>query len=126
MRWRAFRVSGASPVNNRPPDSPKRDGKDPKNPNTNNQTPGPANNQRIWLVIGGVLLLMFVLTFANRSSGFNAAGSLTLNELADFVSRGEVAQIITTTNGDEVLVVLQGRNQPLQLRKEVMVNLREE
>jgi cell division protease FtsH len=78
------------------------------------------------LVIGGVVLLLFLLTFANRGSSLTASEGVTLNDLAAYIKRGDVAEIVTTTNGDEVLVRLNGRNAPLQLRKEVMSNLREE
>lgn len=109
-------------MNNRPPESPKRDGKDPKNAPPN----APVNNaQRVWLVIGGVLLLLFMLTAF--SGGTRSRGeTLSLNQLANYIQRGEITSILTTTNGDEVLVYRQGSTQPLQLRKEVMVNLREE
>ncbi|MCU0475422.1 MAG: ATP-dependent zinc metalloprotease FtsH [Anaerolineae bacterium] len=84
------------------------------------------NAQRVWLVIGAVVVLAILFTLANRGAGLSATETLTLNELATYIKRGEVSRIITTTNGDEVLVQLQGRNTALQLRKEMMTNLREE
>lgn len=109
-------------MNNRPPESPKRDGKDPKTPPTN-----PINNtQRVWLVIGGVLLVLFLLTALSGGGRFSSGEAISLNQLAAYIQRGDVTRILTTTNGDEALIYLRGINQPLQIRKEIMVNLREE
>jgi len=109
-------------VNNRPPESPKRDGKDPKTPPT-----GPLNSQqRIWVVIGGVFLLMLLLTIFRGSGGFSNSESLSLNEVAAYIQDGEVESLLSTTNGDQVYIVRRGSAQPMILRKEIMSNLRED
>jgi cell division protease FtsH len=78
-----------------------------------------------WLIIGGVLLLLFMVT-AVAGGGRSSGEAVTLNQLAAYIQRGEVSSILTTTNGDEALIYLRGRTQPLQIRKEIMTNLREE
>ncbi|MBW7880269.1 MAG: ATP-dependent zinc metalloprotease FtsH [Chloroflexi bacterium] len=60
----------------------------------------------------------------NRGVG-GGGDLLTYNELAHYIQQGRVARLITSDNGD-VVVHLEGRNQPLRTFKEPLINLREE
>jgi len=111
-------------VNNRPPEPPQRGG-DKKDPKT---TPPPSpfgNAQRIWLAVGAFVLLLFLLMLANNRGVGGGGDLLTYNELAHYIQQGRVARLITSDNGD-VVVHLEGRNQPLRTFKEPLINLREE
>ncbi|MBK9125997.1 MAG: ATP-dependent zinc metalloprotease FtsH [Chloroflexi bacterium] len=60
----------------------------------------------------------------NRGAG-GGADLLTYNELARLIQQGRVTRLVTSDNG-EVVVQVEGRNQPLRTFKEPLINLREE
>lgn len=109
-------------MNNRPEPPQRGDNKDSKN-----APPGsPINNaQRIWLAVGAFVLLLFLLMIANSRSNFSAADTLGYPDLARFIIRGDVSQLLISDNG-EVLVRVDGRTAPYRMFKEPLVNLREE
>ncbi|GIK30169.1 MAG: ATP-dependent zinc metalloprotease FtsH [Chloroflexota bacterium] len=71
------------------------------------------------------MLLLFLLMLANNRGVGGGGDLLTYNELAHYIQQGRVARLITSDNGD-VVVHLEGRNQPLRTFKEPLINLREE
>ncbi len=82
-------------MNNRPepPKHVTEGGKDGKKNSDGGKSPfSNPNAQRMWLVLGIILLAMFLLVFNGRSS-FNAASGLPINELAADISRGRVDQV---------------------------------
>ncbi len=97
-------------MQNRPPEPPKNNhpnkdkrGKEPDNGNNNNN-PSPFSNpnaQRIWLVLGFIVLILFVLMFSNRQPA--AGNQVSLNELATSARNGQIEQI-TVRGGTEIFV----------------------
>ncbi len=82
-------------MNNRsePPKHVTEGGKDGKKNSDGGKSPfSNPNAQRMWIVLGIILLAMFLLVFNGRSS-FNAASGLPINELAADISRGRVDQV---------------------------------
>jgi cell division protease FtsH len=75
--------------------------------------------------VGAFVLLLFLLMLANNRGVGGGGDLLTYNELAHYIQQGRVARLITSDNGD-VVVHLEGRNQPLRTFKEPLINLREE
>jgi ATP-dependent Zn protease len=87
-------------VNDRPPP-------DSNNPNNNgapnNNSPlSNKNAQRLWLVMGVVVLLLFVLVFGSPSN-FQSSNRITLNELATKVSNNNVSAIVVHGGQDVVI-----------------------
>jgi len=78
------------------------------------------------MAIGGVFLLIFMLTLFRGGNGFGSGETLSLNDLATYIQRGEVEKLLFTTNADQVFIERRGSVQPLILRKEMMSNLRED
>ena len=87
-------------VNNRPP---------PDNNQGNNNSPfSNKNAQRLWIIMGVVVLLLFVLTFGSPGN-FQSNNRISLNELARDVQRGAV-QEITVRGGQDVVVTYRDRS----------------
>lgn len=87
-------------MNDRPPP-------DSNNPNNNgapnNNSPlSNKNAQRLWLVMGVVVLLLFVLVFGSPSN-FQSSNRITLNELATKVSNNNVSAIVVHGGQDVVI-----------------------
>jgi cell division protease FtsH len=80
-------------VNNRSPD---------QNPN-NEQSPFSGKNaQRLWIIMGVVVLLLFVLTFGSPGN-FQSSNRISLNDLAQQVQRGNI-ESLTVRGGQDVIV----------------------
>ena len=98
-------------MNNRPPNEPLNNKPDPENGEPGNQNPSPLSNpnaQKMWLILGGAVLVLFLLMFNSR--GLQTGETLPLNQLAADVKAGEVQKIevsggtdvaITYNNGDQ-------------------------
>lgn len=100
-------------MNNRPPDSPN-------SPNQQNK-----NSQRLWLAVGGVVLLIILLMFASQSMGGAGMNTIGYPELADEIKNGNVESIVIR-GGQEVEVKLE--NSPIIRRMTItpQTSLREE
>ena len=82
-------------MNNRsePPKHVTEGGKDSKKNNDGGKSPfSNPNAQRMWIVLGIIVLAMSLLVFNSRAA-FNAASGLPINELADDISRGRVDRV---------------------------------
>ena len=82
-------------MNNRsePPKHVTEGGKDGKKNSDDGKSPfGSPNAQRMWIVLGIIVLAVFLLIFNGRAS-FNAGGGLPINELAADISRGRVDRV---------------------------------
>ena len=97
-------------MQNRPPEPPNnhpnkdKRGNEPDNNGNNNNNPSPFSNpnaQRIWLVLGFIVLILFVLMFSNRQPA--AGNQVSLNELATSARNGQIEQI-TVRGGTEIFV----------------------
>ncbi len=93
-------------MNNRPPEPPQKkqsNNNDNNNPDGNNPQPN-TNSQRVWLIVGGigVLLLVFMLT---NGGSFSSGSSFTVNDLISEVERGNVLSI-TQRGQDDVFIEL--------------------
>jgi cell division protease FtsH len=80
-------------VNNRPPSD---------NHNNENSPFSGKNAQRLWIIMGVVVLLLFVLTFGSPGN-FQNSNRISLNQLAQQVQRGNV-EGITVRGGQDVVV----------------------
>ncbi len=82
-------------MNNRsePPKHVTEGGKDGKKNSDGGKSPfSNPNAQRIWIVLGIIILAMFLLIFNGRAA-FNAGSGLPINELAADISRGRVDRV---------------------------------
>jgi cell division protease FtsH len=94
-------------VNNRPP---------PDNPNPNNNSPFSGKNaQRLWIIMGVVVLLLFVLTFGSPGN-FQSNNRISLNDLARDVQRGAVSEI-TVRGGQDVQILYRDRTQAVYYKE---------
>ena len=77
----------------------------PSGDNNNNNNNSPFSNrnaQRLWIIMGVVVLLLFVLTFASPSN-FQSSNRISLNELSNQIRRGSVTAI-TVRGGQDVII----------------------
>jgi len=88
-------------VSNKPSDNNRNDPNDP-NHSPNNSPFSPRNAQRLWIVMGVVVLLLFVLTFASPGS-FQPSNRISLNDLAQQIQRNNV-EALTVRGGQDVIV----------------------
>jgi cell division protease FtsH len=100
-------------VNNRPPDSPN-------SPNQQNK-----NAQRLWLAVGGVVLLIILLMFASQNMNGAGANVIDYTELAREIKEDNVKALITRGGTD---VEVQLKDSPVIRRMTItqFTNLREE
>lgn len=87
-------------MSNKPPD--------PQNGNGGNSPFSNRNAQRIWLVIGVVVLLLFVLLFG-QPNNVPRNNQISLDRLAEYIMDGSVTSI-TVRGGNEVLIELRSGN----------------
>jgi cell division protease FtsH len=80
-------------VNNRPPSD---------NHNNDHSPFSGKNAQRLWIIMGVVVLLLFVLTFGSPGN-FQSSNRISLNALAQQVQRGNV-EGLTVRGGQDVIV----------------------
>jgi len=93
-------------MNNRsePPKHVTEGGKDGKKNSDGWKSPfGNPNSQRMWIVLGIIVLAMFLLVFNGRA-GFQAGAGLPINELAAEISRGRVDRV-EERGGTELKVI---------------------
>ncbi|MEQ8673665.1 MAG: ATP-dependent zinc metalloprotease FtsH [Aggregatilineales bacterium] len=92
-------------MNNRPPEPPNKKPSNGGNDDGNAPKPNP-NSQRMWLIIGGIALLVLVFVFTNGGS-FSSGSDFAFNNLLDEVERGNVLSI-TQRGQEDVFVQLRG------------------
>ncbi len=83
-------------MNNRP--------NEPQNDNNTNSPFGGRNAQRFWLIIAGVVILLFIFVFAAPGQG-GAGNNITLDKFAQFVKDNQVKSVIVQ-GGQEVRIEL--------------------
>ena len=87
-------------MSNKPSDNNRNDHNDP---NQNPNSPfSPRNAQRLWIIMGVVVLLLFVLTFASPGN-FQPTNRISLNDLAQQIQRNNV-EALTVRGGQDVIV----------------------
>ena len=82
-------------MNNRsePPNHVTEGGKDDKKSNDGNKSPfGSPSAQRMWIVLGIIVLAMFLLVFNGRAA-MQYGNSLPINRLASHIRQGRVEQV---------------------------------
>lgn len=113
-------------MNNKPPESPNNKNGNNKN---SNRPPQPQlnNSQRIYLLIGGFIVLLFLVMFFSQG-GTQTGNTINYTELANLIRSNNVDTITVSGTGDEVIVQTAGSGPQTYLRmyKEPTVNLREE
>ncbi|MFN8531420.1 MAG: ATP-dependent zinc metalloprotease FtsH [Anaerolineae bacterium] len=83
-------------MSNKPPESPN---------NNNNQSPfANRNAQRLWLVLGVIVVILFFVVFG-QPSNTPRGSSITLDQLAAYIKNGDVNQIIVR-GGNDVFISL--------------------
>ena len=82
-------------MNNRqePPRHVSEGGKDSKKNDDGGKSPFGSPNQRVWIVVGVVVLAMFLLAFNSRAA-VQFGNSTPMNRLADDIRRGSVERVI--------------------------------
>ena len=84
-------------MSNRPPDNNR------SNNDSNNNSPfSPKNAQRLWIIMGVVVLLLFLLTFASPGN-FQPSNRISLNDLAQQIQRNNV-EALTVRGGQDVII----------------------
>jgi cell division protease FtsH len=84
-------------VNNRPNDS--------QNDNSSPNSPfGSRNAQRFWLIVLGVVVLLFIFAFASPNN-FSSGNRITLNDFADAIKGGDIREV-TVRGGQDVIIDL--------------------
>ncbi|MDX2161090.1 MAG: ATP-dependent zinc metalloprotease FtsH [bacterium] len=83
-------------MSNKPPETPN---------NNNNQSPfANRNAQRLWLVLGVIVLILFIVVFG-QPNNVPRGSSITLDQLASYVKDGDVSEI-TVRGGNDVFITL--------------------
>jgi cell division protease FtsH len=98
-------------MNNRPepPKHPNEGGDNRKNEDGgNSNTPfGNPNAQRMWLILGIIVLVMFLLVFGGGQRN-TVSNSIPLNELASQIEEGRVERIVVRGNTDVFITYTDG------------------
>ncbi|MEO8396515.1 MAG: ATP-dependent metallopeptidase FtsH/Yme1/Tma family protein, partial [Chloroflexota bacterium] len=93
---------------------------DPQNNNSNSPFAN-RNAQRIWLVVGVVVLLLFVVIFG-APNGAPKGNTISLDRLAEQIKEGNVTSI-EVRGGNDVFVELRNNTTPAYYYKERETNL---
>jgi len=101
-------------MNNRPepPKHPNEGGGDNrKNDDGNNKSPfNNPNAQRMWIILGIIVLVMFLLVF-NGGSRTTVANSLPMNQLASDIRQGKVERVVVRGGSDVFVTYTDGSTQ---------------
>ncbi len=93
---------------------------DPQNNNSNSPFAN-RNAQRIWLIVGVVVLLLFVVIFG-APNGTPKGNTISLDRLAEQIKQGNVTSI-EVRGGNDVFVVMRNNTTPAYYYKERETNL---
>ena len=92
-------------MNNRPepPNHPTEGGGDNRKNDDDNKSPfNNPNAQRMWIVLGVVVIVMFLLVFNGRS-GNTVANSYPMNQLASDIRQGKVDRVVVRGSTDVIV-----------------------
>jgi cell division protease FtsH len=97
-----------SNMNNRPepPKHPNEGGDNRKNEDDNKSPFSNPNAQRMWIILGIIVLVMFLLMFSGPRT--NTANSLPLNQLANDIRQGRVDGIVVRGSTDVFITYTDG------------------
>jgi len=70
---------------------------EPQNDNANSPFGG-RNAQRFWLIIAGVVILLFILVFASPTN--NPGNAVTLDKFAEFIKENQVKSVVVLGGND--------------------------
>jgi cell division protease FtsH len=87
-------------VSNKPPESPNNNGNSPF---------GTRNAQRLWLIVGGIVLILFVF-FIAQPNNTPRSDSISLDEVASLLRGADVREIVVR-GGTDVILILNNRDQ---------------
>jgi cell division protease FtsH len=88
-------------VNTKPPEG--------QNNNTPNSPFAGKNAQRVWLIVGVIVLLLFVVIVGQPNSA-QRGNRVSLDQLAEFIRQGNVAQILVRGGTDVFVELRNGQN----------------
>ncbi len=99
-------------MNNRqePPRHVSEGGKDGKKNDDGGKSPFGSPNQRVWIVVGVVVLAMFLLAFNSRAA-VQFGNSTPMNRLADDIRRGSVERVIERGGMELQVTYTDGRSE---------------
>ena len=99
-------------MNNRqePPRHVSEGGKDSKKNDDGGKSPFGSPNQRVWIVVGVVVLAMFLLAFNSRAA-VQFGNSTPMNRLADDIRRGSVERVIERGGMELQVTYTDGRSE---------------
>ena len=99
-------------MNNRqePPRHVSEGGKDNKKNSDGGKSPFGSPNQRVWIVVGVVVLAMFLLAFNSRAA-VQFGNSTPMNRLADDIRRGSVERVIERGGMELQVTYTDGRSE---------------
>ncbi|MCY4247089.1 MAG: ATP-dependent zinc metalloprotease FtsH [Chloroflexi bacterium] len=99
-------------MNNRqePPRHVSEGGKDSKKNGDGGRSPFGSPNQRVWIMVGVVVLAMFLLAFNSRAA-MQFGNSKPMNRLADDIRRGSVERVIEKGGAQLQVAHTDGRNE---------------
>ena len=99
-------------MNNRPepPKHPNEGGGDNRKNDEGNKSPfNTPNAQRMWIVLGIIVLVMFLLMFSSPRSG--TTNNLPINQLASDIRQGKVEQVVVRGGTDVFITYTDGTTQ---------------
>ncbi len=88
-------------MNTKPPEQ--------QNNNTPNSPFAGKNAQRVWLIVGVIVLLLFVVIVGQPNSA-QRGNRVSLDQLAEFIRQGNVAQILVRGGTDVFIELRNGQN----------------
>lgn len=102
-------------MNNRPepPKHPNEGGGDNRKNDDDNNNKSPFSNpnaQRMWIILGIIVLVMFLLVF-NGGPRNNTANSVPMNQLASDIRQGKVERVVVRGSTDVFITYTDGTQQ---------------